>query len=92
MPVDPAARETLVRRLLPHAALITPNVREAEALSGLTIQEPDDLAAAARQLLELGPGAVLVKGGKVEEEAPVVVAAPAPEKKPEKKSEKTDKR
>jgi hydroxymethylpyrimidine/phosphomethylpyrimidine kinase len=61
--LDPAAQETLIQRLLPRAALITPNVREAEALSGLTIREPDHLAAAARQLLELGPAAVLVKGG-----------------------------
>lgn len=56
-------RDTLIQRLLPGAALITPNVREAEALSGLTIREPDDLLVAARRLLELGPAAVLVKGG-----------------------------
>lgn len=61
--LDPAARATLIQRLLPRATLITPNVREAEALSGLPIREPDDLAAAARQMLELGPAAVLVKGG-----------------------------
>ncbi len=61
--LDPAARETLIKRLLPRATLITPNVREAEALSGLTIRQPTDLATAARQLLELGPSAVLVKGG-----------------------------
>ncbi|MFO1421885.1 MAG: bifunctional hydroxymethylpyrimidine kinase/phosphomethylpyrimidine kinase [Candidatus Competibacteraceae bacterium] len=61
--LDPAARETLIQRLLPRAALITPNVREAEALSRLPIREPDDLAAAARRLLELGPAAALVKGG-----------------------------
>ena len=61
--LDPAARDTLIHQLLPRAALITPNVREAEALSGLTIRTPDDLAAAARQLLELGPAAVLAKGG-----------------------------
>ncbi len=61
--LDPTARDTLIQRLLPKAALITPNVREAEALSGLTIRQPDDLATAARQLLELGPAAVLVKGG-----------------------------
>ncbi len=63
--LDPAARDTLIQRLLPRAAVITPNVREAEALSGLAIREPDDLAAAARQLLELGPAAVLVKGGRL---------------------------
>ena len=61
--LDPAARNTLIQRLLPRAALITPNVREAEALSGLPIRESDGLAAAGRRLLELGPAAVLVKGG-----------------------------
>lgn len=61
--LDPAARDTLIQRLLPRAAVITPNVREAQALSGLPIRSADDLAAAARQLLELGPAAILVKGG-----------------------------
>ena len=61
--LDPAARDTLIQRLLPRAAVITPNVREAEALSGLSIGNADDLAAAARRLLELGPAAVLAKGG-----------------------------
>ncbi len=61
--LDPSARETLIRRLLPKAALITPNVREAEGLSGVTIRQPEDLGLAAQQLLELGPTAVLVKGG-----------------------------
>jgi len=37
-------------------------------LSGLTLREPEDLAAAARQLLELGPAAVLVKGGHLASE------------------------
>ncbi|MFO7640854.1 MAG: bifunctional hydroxymethylpyrimidine kinase/phosphomethylpyrimidine kinase, partial [Candidatus Competibacteraceae bacterium] len=61
--LDPAARDTLLKRLLPRARLITPNVREAEALGGLTILQPDDLWSAARRLLELGPAAVLAKGG-----------------------------
>ncbi|MBK8183820.1 MAG: bifunctional hydroxymethylpyrimidine kinase/phosphomethylpyrimidine kinase [Candidatus Competibacteraceae bacterium] len=61
--LDPAAIETLNRRLLPRATIITPNVREAEMLSGLIIRHPADLAAAARQMLELGPAAILAKGG-----------------------------
>ncbi|CDH44359.1 bifunctional hydroxymethylpyrimidine kinase/phosphomethylpyrimidine kinase [Candidatus Contendibacter odensensis] len=61
--LNPAACDTLIQRLLPRAAVITPNIREAEALSGLSIRNPDDLAAAAHQLLTLGPAAVLVKGG-----------------------------
>lgn len=64
--IDPAAVETLIRRLLPRAALVTPNLREAEALSGLMIRGPDDLAAAGRRLLERGPAAVLVKGGHLD--------------------------
>lgn len=61
--LDPAARSALIQQLLPRAAVITPNVREAEALSGLSIRSADDLAAAAHQLLTLGSAAVLVKGG-----------------------------
>ena len=61
--IDPAAVETLIRRLLPRAALVTPNLREAEALSGLMIRGPADLAAAGQRLLELGQAAALVKGG-----------------------------
>lgn len=61
--LDPAARDTLIARLLPKATLITPNAREAEALSGVRIVHPADLATAARQLLARGPAAVLVKGG-----------------------------
>lgn len=61
--LDPAAIATLNRRLLPRATIITPNVREAEMLSGLSIRQPADLAVAARQILAFGPGAVLAKGG-----------------------------
>ena len=61
--LDPEACDTLIQRLLPRASVITPNVREAEALSGLSIRSTDDLAAAAHQLLTLGPAAVLIKGG-----------------------------
>lgn len=64
--IDPAAVETLIRRLLPRAALVTPNLREAEALSGLMIRGPADLAAAGQRLLELGPAAALVKGGHLD--------------------------
>ncbi len=61
--LDPAACAALIERLLPRAAVITPNVREAEALSGCSIRSPDDLAAAAHALSALGPAAVLLKGG-----------------------------
>jgi len=61
--LDPAALEALRRRLLPRAAVLTPNIPEAEALSGLTIRDVAEQEAAARALRALGPRAVLVKGG-----------------------------
>ncbi|PKU26659.1 bifunctional hydroxymethylpyrimidine kinase/phosphomethylpyrimidine kinase [Telmatospirillum siberiense] len=61
--LDDAAHAALSQRLIPKATLVTPNIPEAEALTGMTIRDVDDMVAAGRALLELGPGAVLVKGG-----------------------------
>jgi hydroxymethylpyrimidine/phosphomethylpyrimidine kinase len=55
--------------LLPHAALATPNVPEAAVLSGLTIETLDDMRQAARCILQMGPRAVLIKGGHIEGDA-----------------------
>jgi hydroxymethylpyrimidine/phosphomethylpyrimidine kinase len=49
--------------LLPRAALVTPNVPEAEALTGAVIQSVDDVRRAAERILAMGPRAVLIKGG-----------------------------
>lgn len=57
------AVETLRTRLLPLASLITPNVPEAEVLTGLPIRNTSDMEAAARCLLGMGAAAVLLKGG-----------------------------
>ena len=57
------AVDTLRRRLLPMAAVITPNLPEAEALSGMTIASVADMRVAASVLLALGVPAVLLKGG-----------------------------
>ncbi|MCS4050516.1 bifunctional hydroxymethylpyrimidine kinase/phosphomethylpyrimidine kinase [Salinibacter ruber] len=57
------AIDTLVNDLLPLATLVTPNVHEAEHLTDVEIETPDDLRAAGAALLEHGPDAVLVKGG-----------------------------
>jgi hydroxymethylpyrimidine/phosphomethylpyrimidine kinase len=54
---------TLRRRLLPRAAVITPNLPEAEALSGMAIGSVADMRVAASALLALGVPAVLLKGG-----------------------------
>ena len=57
------AVDSLRRHLLPRAAVITPNLPEAEALSGMTIATVADMRVAASALLALGVPAVLLKGG-----------------------------
>lgn len=63
--LDPVALFALKTRLIPHAALLTPNAPEAEALTGLPLQSVEDIDAVADALLELGPSAVLIKGGHI---------------------------
>ncbi|MFT8242805.1 bifunctional hydroxymethylpyrimidine kinase/phosphomethylpyrimidine kinase [Roseomonas sp. BN140053] len=57
------AVEAIKRRLLPFAAIITPNLPEAEVLSGMDIPDLAAMHAAARSMLTLGVPAVLLKGG-----------------------------
>ena len=57
------AMETLRARLLPIATVITPNIPEAEALTGLTIHDEAGMRAAAEALMAQGARAVLLKGG-----------------------------
>lgn len=66
--LDTAAIGALRALLLPRAYLLTPNRREAELLAGRSIDSVDDLRRAAERLLELGPSAVLVKGGHLDGE------------------------
>jgi len=61
--LDPSAETALRNALVPRATLLTPNVPEAEVLSGRRIASVDDMEAAAGELLSLGPRAVLMKGG-----------------------------
>lgn len=53
----------LKTQLLPLAVMVTPNIPEAEVLSGMTIQTHEDIMAAAYQLQLLGAKNVLLKGG-----------------------------
>ena len=60
------ALSALKAELIPMARVLTPNIPEAEALSGRDISSVDDMVAAARVILDLGPDAVLLKGGHLE--------------------------
>jgi hydroxymethylpyrimidine/phosphomethylpyrimidine kinase len=65
------AIEALRRRLLPLARLVTPNIPEAEVLTGVSITSLDDRLIAAHAILSMGAAAVIVKGGHGKED-PVV--------------------
>jgi hydroxymethylpyrimidine/phosphomethylpyrimidine kinase len=62
--LDEPARRGLVERLLPLATVVTPNIPEARALAGAG--ERDSQEDLAREVLALGPGAVVVTGGHSE--------------------------
>lgn len=57
------AEASLKRDLLPRAFVVTPNVPEAEALTGFHIENEQDMLAAAQKLCQFGAQAALVKGG-----------------------------
>jgi hydroxymethylpyrimidine/phosphomethylpyrimidine kinase len=60
--LDASALFALRRRLIPRAALVTPNAPEAAAISQLAVESEDDMGAAADAILNLGASAVLIKG------------------------------
>lgn len=65
--LEPDAIASLKATLLPLAAVVTPNIPEAEAIAGVTIRTVADMHAAARAIAALGPRAVLLKGGHMED-------------------------
>jgi len=71
--LDPNAKAGLIERVLPRASVLTPNLLEARALSGLgDTATPVELGEA---LLALGPNAVVVTGGHADDGADVLVEA-----------------
>lgn len=63
------ASAALAKRLIPVTALITPNLPEAEALTGRIVQTVDGMRDAARALYSMGARAVLLKGGHLADQA-----------------------
>ena len=61
--LDERALAALTRELLPLAALVTPNLPEAEVLAGIPVRTLEDQREAARRIVALGARAVVVKGG-----------------------------
>lgn len=73
--VDADARTAIRRLLLPRAALVTPNIPEAEELAGFRIESVEEMEDAARALCDLGSAAALVKGGHMRGDAVDVLCA-----------------
>lgn len=65
----PEACETLIKKLLPLATLLTPNLPETEAITGMKVKNKADMLLAAEKIIALGVKAVLVKGGHLEDQA-----------------------
>jgi len=65
--LDASALGAVKRALVPRAALVTANAREAEALTGLRVRNAEDAGVAARAIVALGARAALVKGGHLED-------------------------
>jgi len=61
--MEPSAVETLIREVVSLSDLLTPNIPEAEKLTGLEIKTQDDMEQAARLIHAMGCRAVVVKGG-----------------------------
>jgi len=67
--LDDGALDAYRDALLPHALVVTPNLREAALLTGATVGDVDSMIAAARRLADMGPPVVVVKGGHLGHDA-----------------------
>ncbi|MBC8337158.1 MAG: bifunctional hydroxymethylpyrimidine kinase/phosphomethylpyrimidine kinase [Rhodospirillales bacterium] len=64
--LDEDAASSLATRLVARATLVTPNMAEAEVLTGRSVTTPDEMADAGKALLDMGAGAALVTGGHLD--------------------------
>ena len=70
--MEDTAVAALSKHLLPLAHVITPNRPEAELLTGMSINSPQDVKTASQKLISMGAGAVLIKGGHFDEHTDLV--------------------
>ncbi len=67
--MEKAARNALVDELIPLARVITPNIPEAEVLTGMEIRGMDEMERAAEAIACMGAKSVVIKGGHLEGDA-----------------------
>ena len=61
--MEPSAVDALIKTILPLADMLTPNIPEAERITGLQIQSVKDMERAAERVYAMGSKAVVIKGG-----------------------------
>jgi hydroxymethylpyrimidine/phosphomethylpyrimidine kinase len=64
--LDAPGARLLLERLVPMAAVVTPNLDEASAMTGLAVTNPEQMRAAANRLHEMGAAGVVVTGGHLD--------------------------
>jgi len=64
--LDVSGTKLLIERLIPLADVVTPNVDEAAAITGIKVNDLEEMKAAAGKLHEMGAGAVVITGGHLE--------------------------
>jgi hydroxymethylpyrimidine kinase/phosphomethylpyrimidine kinase len=67
--IDDRALGAIIRELLPLATVVTPNMAEAERMTGLHVTTLDEMRSAGEKILSMGARAVLVKGGHLTDQA-----------------------
>lgn len=67
--MDPGSVDALIQTILPLADLLTPNIPEAEKISGMKISDVAGMEAAAKEIYKMGCKGILVKGGHSEGDA-----------------------
>ena len=63
--IEKTAIEAIKKQLFPLATIVTPNIAEAAALIGRSIQSPKEIEMATLELCSLGPEAIVIKGGNL---------------------------
>ena len=63
------ALEVFMKEIIPLSFLLTPNIPEAETITGLRVETTDDMKSAARRIFEMGAQNVLIKGGHLNGDA-----------------------
>ena len=67
--LEPEAAQTLITELVPLATLVTPNLPEAEKMVGYKVENMEEMVRAGKDILAMGPKAVLIKGGHLNDSA-----------------------